>query len=374
MAGSMWEGIGNSASGGAYNNIWGVLSAYRDQIFAPKFNQVVSMAGSMWEGIGNSASGTAYNQILSVMNAYKNDIFGKKFSEITSLAADAWTACSNAFNDIRLQGLVTKAQTAWNSIAGIFSQTLTISYNLASSAANENSGSGSGGIGSGGTGSSIINFVLDWLKGKSGTDDLYSPTDLASTYWKFLDAEGGYNKDSLSELYAGFKDWSKGQADSGYMSTLFTPLQTFFNTFINKWNLAGEGDDLKYLYYYLIARKGFVVDEYGTPMPQGIAIYNKVPYTTFAFHSGGVIPGEGMFLGLRGEGVLNRSAMGYLGEQGFNRLNSGQGIGSTNQFIIYAWDGADVERAITDKIIPALRDKSEAGVEIIHERGIRSAS
>ena len=105
MAGSMWEGIGNSASGGAYNNIWGVLSAYRDQIFAPKFNQVVSMAGLMWEGIGNSASGGAYNNIWGVLSAYRDQIFAPKFNQVVSMAGSMWEGIGNsasggAYNNI----------------------------------------------------------------------------------------------------------------------------------------------------------------------------------------------------------------------------------------------------------------------------------
>lgn len=89
------------------------------------------------------------------------------------------------------------------------------------------------------------------------------------------------------------------------------------------------------------------------------------------FHTGGIIPDEGWFLGLRGEGVLNRTAMGYLGSEGFRRLNEGRPAGEKYVFVINAMDGEDVARVVDKKIIPAIRERSEAGFEIIHERGIK---
>jgi len=91
-------------------------------------------------------------------------------------------------------------------------------------------------------------------------------------------------------------------------------------------------------------------------------------------HDGGLLNDEGLFLGLSGEGVLNRTAMQSLGESGLNRLNEGENNtgGNRYEFYIQAWDGEDVERVLTEKIIPALAEKSEAGVEIIHERGIKT--
>jgi hypothetical protein len=90
-----------------------------------------------------------------------------------------------------------------------------------------------------------------------------------------------------------------------------------------------------------------------------------------SFHTGGIIPFEGLFRGLSGEGVLNRDAMGRLGEEGLAKLNQGGAAGETYIFVINAMDGTDVERVIERRIIPSLREKSKAGVEIIHENGIR---
>ena len=89
------------------------------------------------------------------------------------------------------------------------------------------------------------------------------------------------------------------------------------------------------------------------------------------FHSGGMISGEGMFLGLRGEGVLNRSAMGILGESGLDQLNQGRVPVTVNKIIIQGWDGEDIKRVILDDVIPILNEMSEAGVDVIHERGIK---
>jgi TP901 family phage tail tape measure protein len=107
-----------------------------------------------------------------------------------------------------------------------------------------------------------------------------------------------------------------------------------------------------------------------------IALLQSLPRELFAginFHGGGAIPGEGLFLGLEGEGVLTRRAMGNLGIEGLQRLNQGGGTGETYIFVIQAMDGEDVERVIDRRIIPMLREKSEAGVTVIHERGIKSA-
>ncbi len=94
------------------------------------------------------------------------------------------------------------------------------------------------------------------------------------------------------------------------------------------------------------------------------------------FHQGGQIPGEGWFLGLEGEGVLNRQAMGRLGDEGLAALNQGANMGGGVTQIsikIYAWDGDDVEETIRKKIIPQLRELSEAGEVVVHENGVKHA-
>ena len=97
------------------------------------------------------------------------------------------------------------------------------------------------------------------------------------------------------------------------------------------------------------------------------------PLITPTFHTGGFVHDEGLFLGLKGEGVLNRNAMGALGAEGLANLNSGRGMGNTIVYVIQAWDGEDVERVLDRKIIPKLREKSEAGIEVIHEYGVKKA-
>ncbi|MBA7556596.1 hypothetical protein ES705_49311 [subsurface metagenome] len=96
-------------------------------------------------------------------------------------------------------------------------------------------------------------------------------------------------------------------------------------------------------------------------------------YGLESFQRGGFIPDTGLFYGHRGEGVLSRTGMGLLGMEGLNQLNLGRMPATKNEyhFYIQAWDGDDIERVLTDKVIPMLKEKSEAGVEIIHERGIR---
>lgn len=89
------------------------------------------------------------------------------------------------------------------------------------------------------------------------------------------------------------------------------------------------------------------------------------------FHSGGAIPGEGLFLGLSGEGVLNRRAMSSIGSRGLDAMNSGDVPGTRYEFTIYAMDGTDVERVLTEKIIPSLQSRTEAGEEVIHIRGVK---
>jgi len=91
------------------------------------------------------------------------------------------------------------------------------------------------------------------------------------------------------------------------------------------------------------------------------------------FHVGGFVPDEGWFLGLKGEGVLNRDAMGRIGTGGLQALNEGRGVGNTIVYVIQAWDAEDVERVLDRKIIPKLREKSEAGIEVIHEYGVKKA-
>jgi TP901 family phage tail tape measure protein len=103
--------------------------------------------------------------------------------------------------------------------------------------------------------------------------------------------------------------------------------------------------------------------------------YYKNIMPSMKFHSGGLIPGEGYFLGMAGEGVLSREAMGNIGLEGLSRLNQGGGVGGPVQitFEIYAWDGEDVEAVIRKKIIPQLREMSEAGEVVIHENGVEHA-
>ncbi|GAF78514.1 unnamed protein product, partial [marine sediment metagenome] len=89
------------------------------------------------------------------------------------------------------------------------------------------------------------------------------------------------------------------------------------------------------------------------------------------FHTGGLLD-EGLFLGLRGEGVLNKSAMSNIGAEGLRSLNEGKTLGDTTfSFVIQAWDGNDVRRVFEDEIIPLIKETTEAGVEVVHERGIR---
>ena len=96
-------------------------------------------------------------------------------------------------------------------------------------------------------------------------------------------------------------------------------------------------------------------------------------YKGITLHRGGLLDSEGLFLGQSSEGVLTRRAMQNIGMEGLNRLNSGQAVGNSYTFVINALDGADVERVLEEKIIPSLKRKSAAGVEILHERGLKRA-
>ena len=88
------------------------------------------------------------------------------------------------------------------------------------------------------------------------------------------------------------------------------------------------------------------------------------------YHTGGVL-NEGYFLGLSGEGVLNRRAMSNIGAVGLQDLNEGKQFGGdTYNFVIQAWDGEDVERVLTEKIIPSLKDRSQDGEGIMFSRGL----
>jgi hypothetical protein len=90
-----------------------------------------------------------------------------------------------------------------------------------------------------------------------------------------------------------------------------------------------------------------------------------------SFDTGGIIPSNGLFLGHKGEGVLNQRAMERFGESGLSAINKGAAPAQTITIIIQAWDGADVERVVKNKVVPILKNISEAGVTVIHENGIR---
>jgi hypothetical protein len=82
-----------------------------------------------------------------------------------------------------------------------------------------------------------------------------------------------------------------------------------------------------------------------------------------------------------GEGVLTPQGVAALGGPGvLRRLNAGVPLRRAMPerevnitFKINALDGADVERVLYDRIIPELRRLSDAGVDIIWSKGVRSA-
>lgn len=81
-----------------------------------------------------------------------------------------------------------------------------------------------------------------------------------------------------------------------------------------------------------------------------------------------------------GEGVLTPQGVAALGGPSvLRRLNAGIPLRRTMperpiniNITIQAWDGVDVERVLMDKVIPELRRLSDAGVDVIWQRGVRN--
>jgi len=110
--------------------------------------------------------------------------------------------------------------------------------------------------------------------------------------------------------------------------------------------------------------------------PKPFPIDQPNPFAKAAgYQYGGLIPGitgQGRFIYAHaGEGVLNQRAMSFIGEGGLNRMNEGSTPMKHITIIIQALDGSDVERVFEDKLLPLIQEKTEAGVEVIHERGIK---
>lgn len=256
--------------------------------------------------------------------------------------------------------------------SGGFSSVISSAGNMANSL-----GSTIGGATGGGGGISALGGTLGGLAGFG--------TVLAAGYGlvKLIDSFMPESK-TIEEQIEQFKSKNAIQTDEDLMRTLLTQLN---NPYLNQYGSTSAGTLQIGLYKRVYdalseAQKGELLNAggYVTRWAKSLAA-GAWNYTgagsaliTPKFHLGGMIPGEGLFLGLSGEGILNRRATERIGESGLAALNEGRGVGETYVFVIHAMDGEDVERVLDKKIIPMIREKSEAGITVIHENGVKHAS
>lgn len=219
-----------------------------------------------------------------------------------------------------------------------------------------------------------VKYVGQVVQGKDGKD--YTITGVSGDVNKiYLNDPSGKNKTVK------YGDWTKTFYDTGVDTSATDKYAKLYGQWYDQEQAAAAGYGYQALSDLVAQNPNAIQTQFGgsidftelETLGRNSEYYKaNMP----SFHTGGLISGEGFFLGLEGEGVLNRSAMRRIGTSGLSRLNGGDTTvgGTRNTFVIYAWDGEDVERTIEKKIIPVLREKSEAGVTVIHKNGIRNAS
>ena len=239
--------------------------------------------------------------------------------------------------------ILSAAQSLWGSLSSIFSQqTILVNYSYNQigggipEVPNMPSGPDTGTHIPGPEPTGFVGTFLDWI----GLGPKYEGPDIpkgpGEQIWGYLWASGrGGDKDDIWKLYDQFSNYRLRY----WQGTVHDPLPAHFPV------MSYEDQ----LIEWLLKEKNIYISK----------------------HSGGLLRDEGLFLGLKGEGVLNRSAMGMLGEGGLQRLNQGKAAGNVIHVTIQAMDGSDVRRVFENEIIPLLRETSEAGINVIHENGIQ---
>lgn len=364
-AGSLWDTIAGLWS---KDKIMKLLSGVAGAIiwpFSGAFSWIKTAAGGLWGGFGwtydvvkTGVSG-ALKYLLQIFDLHGwdkiqaaakglRDGFGWTYQLIYSALQQAISWFIGLFDGNSTSAfarILSAAQSLWGGISSIFSQqTIMINYaykqaggdipGTPNTGPNTNPDTGTHIPGSepGGYAGKFLDWVGLGLK-YEGPD---LPKGQGEQVWGYLWASGKVkDKDDAWKLYRQFSEfqarWWQG-SDHLSLPTNF-PLMSYQDQLIE----------------WLLKEKG-------------INVYK---------HSGGLLRDEGLFIGLEGEGVLNKSAMERLGEGGLQRLNQGKAAGNEIHITIQAMDGNDVRRVFEDEIIPLMRESSEAGVSVIHENGIQ---
>ncbi len=402
---SMWYRIATPENG-VYTQFTNMLEAYRTAAFEWKFGQIVDLArtgvNSMWYRIATPENGV-YNRFTEMLDAYKNDAFTWKFKEIIGLAtgpggmwykiADPPDGTLKDVNELlnKKGGLVdlfdaafrsieATGTTFYNNLTGLFNKGFTINYSYSQQGNGPDMG-----------GNTLVIPDVDISSNK---------TDLWSRLGTAIIAEADYK--AINALLSGAVTTGKNYpTDQAYLGLLLSAAKNQVtegvlteqaaNDFHDAIKMVGGG---KFIWDFGLDNfASFVTKNAHFPVYSDalfmemfakwkesdktlnwvIQQYQKGGALS-PFHSGGIIPGEGLFLGLSGEGVLNRSAMGRLGESGLRSLNEGRAPMQPLQIIIQAWDGKDVERVVREKVVPIFKSISEAGVTVVHGNGIKYAT
>ncbi|OPL13100.1 MAG: hypothetical protein AVO39_11040 [delta proteobacterium MLS_D] len=298
-----------------------LFDTYISMLFQPFFSDIAAKAASMWTSVA-TPPGSIWQSLNTLLyNQLMNNYFIQFFNEVISGANNMW-------------------KSIYGSGKGVSTKINGVNYNMPGGGPTSPPITNPTPTPSGPPGST---YLPGYPKYESDTDMLKWKID---KIWDTLKDE--YNLSAvelgtLQEMHDNYL-YTYGNTDSGPIS---------FN--VN--DIPGKSDQQKLIDW--LVTKGYW--DYLNTNPGA------------AYHTGGMISNEGLFLGLSGEGVLNRMAMSNIGSEGLRRLNAGGSVGNTMYITIQAWDGEDVERVFENRIIPMLKRTSEAGVEVIHESGIRYA-
>jgi hypothetical protein len=389
-AAGLWDVIAGLWEMSSIHSAIGFVGGVITGIFGGAFNVITAAARTVWDGFGWT-KGLIQSRIGNALN-WLVELFDENgWSKITSAAKKLWDgfewtkeliwkAVGTAINyfislfsgeDGAFSKIIDLAKGLWDTISSQFSKTFTINfeYNMIGEAptvpSNGTNLPPGGGVqtpdipgsetnqppGGGvqtpdipGSGTHVpgpeeggaIQTFMDWI----GLGAKYEGPDVpeeGKKVWQYLYYVLWKSEEQIAKLYKEFEQYIRAN----------------FGGFFNVRGMPS----------------GFMIDDWDNILLRWLK--NEKGFEKL--HSGGLLSGEGLFLGLAGEGILNRGAMSRIGERGLENLNQGQGIGTTYIFEIHAWDGADVERVVSDKVIPVLKEQSAAGVEVIHENGVRAA-